>query len=143
MLLDKHNVALCPLINGFSIQAPGTFGYDYTKYRPSRLDEEIRMDDLGRLPEHAPLPEEDLVLPHPKTSPALILHPLRPEAPIRQHPRRTVPKAPESPAPFARYRADQQVPIINVTRPSSESVEQRHEQEIEDVSAGCCKCVIM
>lgn len=101
------------------------------------------MDELGLLPEHAPLPEEDLVPPHPETSPELILHPLKPEQPIWQDPRQTVPKAPESPVPFSRYRVEQQVPTINVTRPSSELVEQRHEQEVEDVNAGCCKCVIM
>lgn len=126
----------------FSIQAPGTFGYDYTKYRPPRHDEEIQMREFGRLPEHAPLPEEDVVRPHPETSPKLILNPLKPEEPIRQDPRQIVPKAPESP-PFSRYRMDHQVPAINVTRPSSEFAEQRREQEVDDVGAGCCKCVIM
>ncbi|KAH0832140.1 hypothetical protein J3R83DRAFT_13050 [Lanmaoa asiatica] len=122
--------------------APGTFGYDYTKYRPPRLDE-IQMEEFGRRPEYPPLPEEDLVPPHPKTSPKLILHPLKPEEPIRNDFRQTVSKPPESPAPFSQYRLDHQVPTINVTRPSSEFAEQRQEQEVEDAGAGCCKCVIM
>lgn len=104
------------------------------------------MDELGRLAEHALLPEVDMVLPRPEIPPKPILHPLKreePILPILQDPRQTVPRAPESPAPFSRYLVDHQVPTINVTRPSSEFAEQRHEQEVEDINAGCCKCVIM
>lgn len=104
------------------------------------------MREFGRLPEHAPLPEEDMIPPHPKASPKLILPPLnldKPEEPIRSDPRQTVSRPPESPAPFAHYRIDHQVPTINITRPSLDTVEQRQAQEDEDAGGGCCKCVIM
>ena len=125
------------------MQAPGTFGYDYAKYRPPRLDEEIQLNEFGQLPEHDPLPEEDPVPPLAETLPKPIKRPIKLEEPIRQDPRQTVPKPPESPAPFSRYHVEHQVPTINVTRPSSEMVEYRQEQEYEDVVGGCCKCVIM
>ena len=144
--LYVSSMHLCTHIDGSSMQAPGTFGYDYAKYRPPRLDEEIQMREFGRLPEHAPLPEEDPVPPHPEASPKLILPPLildKAEQPIRPDPRKTVPRPPESPAPFAHYRIDQQVPTINITRPSLDTVEQRRLHEDEDASGGCCKCVIM
>ena len=139
--------ALCTHIDGSSIQAPGTFGYDYTKYRPPRRDEEIQMREFGRLPEHehAPLPEEDILPPHTEPSPQPILLPLpprQPEEPIRPDPRQTVSRPPESPAPFAHYRIDHRVPTINITRPSLDTVE-RQGQEDEHASGGCCKCVIM
>ncbi|KAF8558278.1 hypothetical protein OG21DRAFT_1481548 [Imleria badia] len=126
--------------------APGTFGYDYTKYRPPR-EEEIQMHEFGRLPEQAPLPEEDIAAPpHTETSPQLILPPSpprKPEEPIRSDPRKTVSRPPQSPAPFAHYHIDHQVPIINVTRPSLDTVEHRQRQEDEEAGGGCCKCVIM
>lgn len=138
----------CTCIDGFSTQAPGTFGYDYTKYRPPRHeDEEIQMHEFGQLPEQDPLPEEDVVTPRAaETSPRLIIPPLPPvklEEPIRLDPRQTIARPPESPAPFARYRIDQQVPTINITRPSLDTVEHRQAQEDDDAGGGCCKCVIM
>ncbi|KAI9573498.1 hypothetical protein HD554DRAFT_2264671 [Boletus coccyginus] len=128
--------------------APGTFGYDYTKYRPPRRDEEIQMREFGSLPEHehVPLPEGDILPPHTEPSPQPILLPLpptQPEEPIRPDPRQTVSRPPESPAPFAHYRIDHRVPTINITRPSLDTVEQRQGQEDDHTGGGCCKCVIM
>ena len=138
--------AFCTHINGLFTQAPGTFGYDYTKYRPPRQEEEIQMHEFGRLPD--PLPEEDPVElpaepsePSPPISPPL--SPERPIQPIQPDPRQTVPKPPDSPAPFSHYRIDHRVPTINITRPSLDTVEPRQVQEDEDAGGGCCKCVIM
>ncbi|KAF8440787.1 hypothetical protein L210DRAFT_961085 [Boletus edulis BED1] len=130
--------------------APGTFGFDYTKYRPPRRDEEeIQMHEFGHLPESLSLPG-DPVTPQaetplqPTSPPSLPAPPIRPEE-LRIQPslRGTVPRPPQSPAPFSHYRVDHRVPTINITRPSLDTVERRQIQEEEDASGGCCKCVIM
>ncbi|KAG9315681.1 hypothetical protein JVU11DRAFT_3327 [Chiua virens] len=36
--------------------APGTFGFDYTKYRPATVDEEMELREFGHLPDPALLP---------------------------------------------------------------------------------------
>lgn len=102
------------------------------------------MKAFGQLPEEPePLPEQDVVPPLIEALPTPIPPPVIPEEPVRENPRETVPKPPDSPAPFSRYRIEHQVPTINVTRPSSETVERRQAQGYEDVTGGCCKCVIM
>lgn len=120
--------------------APGTFGYDYSKYRAPR-GEEILMDEFGKLPSAiqetpAPIPES----PSPTLPPPLTEEPERPIRPAR---RKTTPRPPDSPAPFSHYRHTD-IPTINVTRPSTD-VEQLQQvpHDNEDTGAGCCKCVVM
>ncbi|KAN0087668.1 hypothetical protein V8E55_006289 [Tylopilus felleus] len=127
--------------------APGTFGFDYTKYRPPRHGEEIHMREFGGIPKQDPLPEEDVTTPHAETPPqrTSLLPPPPPfgkaEEPT-QPDSLQIPRS-ESPAPFSHYRVNPPVPIINITRPSLDTVEHRQAQEDEESSGGCCKCVIM
>ncbi|KAG6377194.1 hypothetical protein JVT61DRAFT_1247 [Boletus reticuloceps] len=131
--------------------APGTFGFDYTKYRPPRRDEEeIQMHEFGHLPPESLSPPGDPVTPQaetppqPTSPPSLPAPPIRPEEPrIQPNLRGTVPRPPQSPAPFSHYRVEHRVPTINITRPSLDTVERRQIQEEEDAGGGCCKCVIM
>jgi hypothetical protein len=119
--------------------APGTFGYDYSKYRAPR-GEEIPMDEFGKLPSaiqetRAPIPES----PPPTLSPLTE----EPERPIRPARRKTTPRPPDSPAPFSHYRHTD-IPTINVTRPSTDlEPQQQVPHDDEDTGAGCCKCVVM
>ena len=137
----------CTCIDGSSVQAPGTFGFDYTKYRPPRHGEEIHMREFGGIPKQDPLPEEDVTTPHAETPPqrTSLLPPPPPfgkaEEPT-QPDSLQIPRS-ESPAPFSHYRVNPPVPIINITRPSLDTVEHRQAQEDEESSGGCCKCVIM
>ncbi|KAH7885182.1 hypothetical protein F5I97DRAFT_1342213 [Phlebopus sp. FC_14] len=119
--------------------APGTFGYDYTKYRAPR--EDIPMGEFGQLPEASPAVQDgDQAGPEDDKLQRFIPLPSEPEEPIRLDHRRTVLHPPSSPPPFSQYRHGE-VPTINVTRPSSEF--QQPPPEDEDVGGGCCKCTIM
>lgn len=119
--------------------APGTFGYDYSKYRAPR-GEEIPMDEFGKQPSaiqetRAPIPESP-----PPTLPPLTVEPERPIRPAR---RKTTPRPPDSPAPFSHYRHTD-IPTINVTRPSTDlEPPQQVPHDDDDTGAGCCKCVVM
>jgi hypothetical protein len=125
-------------------KAPGTFGYDYSKYRSPRK-EEIPMDEFGKLPDESQeisAPVSDSAPPPPSPIPE------EPETPIRRDRRKVVGRPPDSLAPSSQYRHTQ-IPTINVTRPSTDlepvkQVPRRHrEREVEEVNAGCCKCVVM
>jgi len=131
-------------------KAPGTFGYDYSKYRSPRK-EEIPMDEFGKLPDESQeisAPVLDSALPPPSPIPE------EPETPIRRDRRKVVARPPDSPAPSPQHQHTQ-IPTINVTRPSTDlepvkQVPRRHrshrghrEREVEEVNAGCCKCVVM
>ncbi|KAG1885247.1 hypothetical protein F4604DRAFT_1730701 [Suillus subluteus] len=122
------------------VPAPGTFGYDYSKYRAPR-GEEIPMDEFGKLPSTiqetpASIPES----PPPTLPPPLTEEPERPIRPAR---RKTTPRPPDSPAPFSHYRHTD-IPTINVTRPSTDvEPPQQVPHDDEDTGAGCCKCVVM
>lgn len=119
--------------------APGTFGYDYSKYRAPR-GEEIPMDEFGKLPSEiqetpVPIPESP-----PPTVPPLTEELERPIRPAR---RKTIPRPPDSPAPFSHYQHTD-IPTINVTRPSTDvELPQQVPHDDEDTGAGCCKCVVM
>ncbi|KAG2130651.1 uncharacterized protein EDB93DRAFT_1255784 [Suillus bovinus] len=119
--------------------APGTFGYDYSKYRAPR-GEEIPMDEFGNLPNT----NQETTAPMPD-SPPPTLAPLteEPERPIRPARRKTTPRPPDSPAPFSHYRRTD-IPTINVTRPSTDLEPPKQvPHDDEDTGAGCCKCVVM
>ncbi|OJA21023.1 hypothetical protein AZE42_02332 [Rhizopogon vesiculosus] len=121
--------------------APGTFGFDYSKYRAPRR-EETPMDEFGHLPDtslelSSPVPASVPSAPSPI--------PEESETPIRRPDRRKViARPPNSPAPFSQYRHTQ-IPTINVTRPSTdlEPAKQVAHRDEEDANAGCCKCVVM
>ncbi|KAG1743193.1 uncharacterized protein EDB91DRAFT_1126083 [Suillus paluster] len=118
--------------------APGTFGYDYSKYRAPR-GEEIPMDEFGKLPSaievaSAPAPESAAPTLAPLTE--------EPERPIRPDRRKGAGRPPESPAPFSQYRRTD-IPTINVTRPSTDLEPAQQLPHDEEDSAGCCKCIVM
>ncbi|KAF8843258.1 hypothetical protein BDN67DRAFT_1001066 [Paxillus ammoniavirescens] len=121
-------------------KAPGTFGYDYTKYRAPRGNEEIPMNEFGQFP-NPPLENGQAERSEDDMPPEPIPLPTTPEVPIWPNSQQVGLQPSKSPAPFSQYRSDQ-VPTINVTRPSSE-LDRRPEADDEDVSAGCCKCIIM
>ncbi|ETW82140.1 hypothetical protein HETIRDRAFT_418095 [Heterobasidion irregulare TC 32-1] len=128
--------------------APGTFGYDYSKYRPGRT-EEIPMAEFGQRPE--PIDESMHEQPPPSPAPA----PRPPQPPrdqeYEQHVRNMRMQPPPSPAPFSRYLAepkDEMEPHAVSAEPvqmTHMSIERGHPQQEdeEDGSAGCCKCVII
>ncbi|THH17272.1 hypothetical protein EW146_g3507 [Bondarzewia mesenterica] len=126
--------------------APGTFGYDYSKYRPGQ-NEEIPMSEFGHPPE--PVDERMQEVP-----PTLTQAPKTVRAPddevYEQRVRTMRMQPPPSPAPFARYRTDVTdeggpVPTIpDVALATQMSIERGRQQEDEDDGGGgCCKCVIM
>ena len=122
-------------------QAPGTFGYDPSRYRPPRnrdslVLDEIQMDDFGEQNPEPSIKEE------PPRSPAqekVSQLPPSPIAPMLPVPRGRSPMRPESPAPFSHY-ANDAVPSIRVTRPSQEG---QRVEVTEDPGSGCCKCIVM
>lgn len=128
-------------------QAPGTFGFDHTKYRGTRTDrqpENIAMDEFGQQQqrkESLTVVTEDLHKPgkdKPSSSPSpSSLSP----------PSRVIltgsPRA-ESPAPFSQYTVPEPSPIpeIRVIRPSTDNQKVEVPPD-EETSGGCCKCIIM
>lgn len=115
-------------------QAPGTFGYDHTKYRPPRggtVPESIPMDEFGQRRNTG-----DIISQEPTRSP--LPSPLPDANPLLPNASRI-----ESPLPFSQYGADvDTVPQIRVTRPSNEAPKTEITVE-EDPAPGCCKCLIM
>ncbi|KAI0373795.1 hypothetical protein BV20DRAFT_936964 [Pilatotrama ljubarskyi] len=123
--------------------APGTFGYDATKYRrrQSGNPEQIQMDEFGQ---RATRPEQELSVPnneHTVTSQAPSpIPPLTPAAFDRSN------RAP-SPPPFAHYAQSENgqrctPQTMQVTANPQPSGKEQHVVE-EESGGGCCKCVIM
>ncbi|KAL4249210.1 hypothetical protein ABKN59_006949 [Abortiporus biennis] len=120
--------------------APGTFGLDQSKYRPPRTNlqpEEIPMDEFGQRKEISAREEPQTLAP---PSPVDLRPPESPAFGTRSRA--------ESPAPFSRYLVDERngnaIPDIQVAKPSMDlNTQLRVEQEVEEHSGGCCKCVIM
>ncbi|VDB91830.1 unnamed protein product [Peniophora sp. CBMAI 1063] len=130
--------------------APGTFGYDYSKYKPGqRGGEEIPMDEFGSqrpsdpdaLAEEAAREDEmnpdDPSSPKSPTKREKALPPLKPSASMRR-----AMQQPPSPAPFASYVPHEGMTMdtSQIPQPQTPRVEQRVE---EPESGGCCKCVVM
>ncbi|KAF8631030.1 hypothetical protein AX15_002641 [Amanita polypyramis BW_CC] len=112
--------------------APGTFGFDHSKYRPLRDQEDIPMDEFGR-PNVEEKQEEEVQ--ESWQVPVSVSHD-EIRLPVRH-------ERPPSLVPFADY-----VPIKGPqTTPLPVPMvleDQQHELPEEDKdSAGCCKCVIM
>jgi hypothetical protein len=104
-------------------QAPGTFGFNHTKYRPPQ--EDIPMDGFGQQDDVQEEDEEDDDGEIPRN-----LHQRRPS---------------RDAAPFSSYAP----PDPRLMDPKANGAAQRQQQqqqkgEVEDEQdAGCCKCVIM
>ncbi|TFK48732.1 hypothetical protein OE88DRAFT_1737506 [Heliocybe sulcata] len=140
--------------------APGTFGFDYSKYKPPRTDltgDDIPMDEFGRSYRED---QEDQSEWHgePESGPAMSqidvneeMERERERARMRLNPQR----AAESPVPFARYHSpnEQETMSANGHPPQAqpqvemqvfaEQEKRRRQQEEEEEAGGCCKCVIM
>jgi len=116
--------------------APGTFGYDHSKYKPPRMDygetpEEIQIDEFGQQKESDKPPANQERLPI-----GLVIDDRRPIHPMQASPR----SRPPSPAPFAHYNS-REFPLST----QAEKLQVHPPQKAEDGGdgAGCCKCVIM
>lgn len=124
-------------------QAPGTFGYDYSKYRPPRDGEPIpngiELDEFGN---KKPIVDTNPPVEKSKEDPLSIIATMiddqRPIATTKQHSYIPRPSPPPSPPPFSHYTS--YGPLEAKPVPS-----QNHHpmEEEEDRSGGCCKCVIM
>ncbi|RPD56117.1 hypothetical protein L226DRAFT_464509 [Lentinus tigrinus ALCF2SS1-7] len=119
--------------------APGTFGYDPTKYRKrySANPEHIPMDEFGHKPTS---PTQELKVPSPDPRLASgFPHPPTPQSFDRRA---------ESPPPFSHYASSDTgvpPPSVQAMQPMGTLQPQRQEQQpvVEEDSGGCCKCVIM
>ncbi|KZP26335.1 hypothetical protein FIBSPDRAFT_854977 [Athelia psychrophila] len=113
--------------------APGTFGYDHTKYRPPRDD--IPMDEFGQRPME---PQDVSIAEEPEPQDG----PVRQSFAVKQEDdaRAAFVQPTGSPAPFAQYAPppgkESGVPNILITRPTLDENADEH-------GGGCCKCVIM
>ncbi|KAF9522584.1 hypothetical protein CPB83DRAFT_871954 [Crepidotus variabilis] len=112
--------------------APGTFGFNHSKYRQPQLNDEfIPMDEFGRpAEEDERLSKSEDTVTTPTTLAPDVSFPTRPAAS-------------PSPAPFAHYAPTS----FKVVEPSITPAQ--HQQDVEDIQeqeekgAGCCKCVVM
>ncbi|KAG7088788.1 hypothetical protein E1B28_012752 [Marasmius oreades] len=130
--------------DGIPSPAPGTFGYDRSKYRPPRSDggdESIPMDEFGRPQEEPDLKEtlppvaEDQF----NTSISELQNQHRQQMQQQQQPRH--PHAfehPSSPVPFSQY-------THGTAEPDTKEAQREQVQHLEKEEAGCCscKCVVM
>lgn len=117
-------------------QAPGTFGFDHSKYRPPRGDAEfIPMDEFGR-PSTRITEEPGQTDVDPSSSRfAPTAHDETP-LPVRYPP-------PSSPAPFSDYAPTNDTIVVRpVGGKGGADVEQGRVDD-DDAGGGCCKCVIM
>lgn len=124
-------------------QAPGTFGYDYSKYRPPRDGElvanGIELDDFGiRKPAvDTESTVEEKVKEGPPSTAATTIEDDRQISTTKQNDYNHRPSPPPSPAPFSHYTP--QGPLGSKPLPSQAP----RPVEEDDHSGGCCKCVIM
>ena len=124
-------------------QAPGTFGYDYSKYRPPRDGERmpngIELDEFGQRKSSVDTnpPVEEKSEENPPSTAATMIEDQRPIT-TKQNGYNPRPSPPPSPAPFSHYTP--QGPLVTKLTPSQNH---RPVEEEEDRSGGCCKCVIM
>ncbi|TFK93299.1 hypothetical protein K466DRAFT_478952 [Polyporus arcularius HHB13444] len=116
--------------------APGTFGYDPTKYRKryNANPEHIPMDEFGHKPSS---PTQELKVPSPDPR---FTHP--------PHTPQSFERRAESPPPFSHYASSDSgvpPPSVQPMQPMATLQPQRQEQQlpVEEDSGGCCKCVIM
>ncbi|KAJ7037736.1 hypothetical protein C8F04DRAFT_1393429 [Mycena alexandri] len=135
--------------------APGTFGWDHSKYRPPRDGDDIQMDEFGQpLPDSDPdrtMNDEELAAfgQRPRYPPTE--HEQQPVGPQAQSQRgqEQKPEPPRSPMPFSGYQPQSGGQaggpgegVIDLEAAKAKFGAQRVEEE-EDGGAGCCKCVVM
>lgn len=122
--------------------APGTFGYDYTKYRPPREGETmlngIELDDFGakKLTVDTDPATEEKAKEAPPSTAATMIEDDRPISTTKQNDYSHRPSPPPSPAPFSHYSPHSPLETKPVRSQIPHPVE-------EDHGGGCCKCVIM
>jgi len=109
--------------------APGTFGYDHSKYKPPRSGEHIPMAEFGQRIESAEEEPAELMPPSGHKSP--------------RSKRETMPTSP----PFSDYHAysdnareRSEMPQIIIQQPLAEPP---HTEVRVEETAGCCKCIVM
>ena len=117
----------------FVPQAPGTFGFDHSKYRPPRDgDQSIPMDEFGR--QEDPVDDE-----YEKTGDKFEEQTLADES--------RSPKwrgSPPSPAPFSQYAPPRDKTTILPANPVNPEVGRIPQHMEEEKGAGCCAgCVVM
>ncbi|KAH9932709.1 uncharacterized protein BXZ73DRAFT_89881 [Epithele typhae] len=132
--------------------APGTFGYDATKYRKRNSGgiDAIPMDEFGQRPPPSPHSPKSPEFPQPPASPVAQPPPMEhgSGSPLQSSSRD---RRADSPPPFAHYMKDgastpappqMQMEILPPLGPLPPA---NHKEQIpeEDVGGGCCKCVIM
>ncbi|GBE85075.1 hypothetical protein SCP_0702610 [Sparassis crispa] len=117
--------------------APGTFGYDHSKYRPPNANmapQDIPMDEFGQKKE-----VESVLNPEPTHQPSLAPKP-SPE-PDRA---RLRPSPPPSPPPFSHYAENNDETTLHVTQfPSPPRRKAKDGRADDDGGAGCCRCIVM
>ncbi|KAI0088484.1 hypothetical protein BDY19DRAFT_1089864 [Irpex rosettiformis] len=116
--------------------APGTFGFRYRSSQNSTPVDDVAMDEFGQRAAVIQIEKEDS---RPSESETLAAPP-SPQPPV---PRATYSDSDrtDSPAPFSQYPPTP-LPEIQITRPSND-VQKFAEEQDEEKSGGCCKCVIM
>jgi len=125
------------------IQAPGTFGYDYSKYRPPRdgdpMPNGIEMDEFGNRKSAVDTsPPVEKLKEDPPSTAATMIEDQRPITTTKQNGYNLRPSPAPSPPPFSHYTPQGQLEANPVSSQNHHLVE-----EEEDRSGGCCKCVIM
>ncbi|KAJ7646199.1 hypothetical protein B0H17DRAFT_438060 [Mycena rosella] len=126
--------------------APGTFGWDHSKYRPPR-DGDIQMDEFGRpvarIPEDDDEDERQRAFGSPLYPPTE--HDLRPVGPQQARAPPTKVEPPRSPVPFADY-APGGAANVNIDLEAAQmkyGAQPPPPPADDDGGAGCCKCVVM
>ncbi|KAJ8081039.1 hypothetical protein PM082_017879 [Marasmius tenuissimus] len=122
--------------------APGTFGYDHSKYRPPRGEngEAIPMDEFGRPREEEEFKDPSATL-HENDQFNTSISQLQ-----DQQQRRLRPEPPPSPVPFSQYHHKQ--PAVHLPPSTTAKPEQAQQPPQEPVleekeESGCCRCVVM
>ncbi|EIN12297.1 hypothetical protein PUNSTDRAFT_118198 [Punctularia strigosozonata HHB-11173 SS5] len=136
--------------------APGTFGYDYSKYRPPRTDGlSGNMDEFGQMPRLDDQTHPDIDPPPTGEEPPAGKQRLRPDplhldqqTPIRFN--GTPSPRTASPAPFSHYSRDGHgTPIPGAGIQPQQQMDEKRRQpaqlqlEEPEHGGGCCKCVVM
>jgi serine/arginine repetitive matrix protein 1 len=130
--------------------APGTFGFDYSKYKPPRDHEagQIPMDEFGQQAADASPPADTSSSP---PTPAPTQQPFYPPEPApkpqqQPSPRRPMSPRSESPLAFAAYgemTQQQQQPTQEERQPPKSPLQNIPPPEREEEVGCCAKCIIM
>lgn len=126
------------------MQAPGTFGYDHSKYRPPRdydpnyqytSPDEFGLSKPGRPGAAEEEEGQDLTFASGSYPPS------------KHDETRVGPMPPSSPAPFSHYASSkEEPPVISLTTPTFDVERGKaagNGKGEDDGGAGCCKCVVM